>query len=248
MSMPLDHSNPSFLSLLKSHYPELIPRVEALPPEAIQAVRSTTIVALTFDKGVLIAADRRATLGGHMVVSEDVIKVFKTDEHSAIAIAGTFGPAVKMAKLFKTELEHYEKVEGFTLTLEGKANKLSQMIELNFPAAIQGLPVMPLYVGYERRSDGGVIFEYDITGGTFVKPHTEPYAASGSGGERARATFEHFYKEGLSPEEARNLVIKALSFAAEKDAATGGKSYIVLEITAEGVKDVSPSAEDGASE
>lgn len=243
MPLVLDHSDPSFLSLLRAHYPDLVPRIESLPPEARRLVRSTTIVAMTFRGGVLIAADRRATFGGSVIVSEDVVKVFKTDEHSAIAIAGTFGPAVKMAKLFKTELEHYEKVEGVPLTLEGRANKLSQMIELNFPAAIQGLPVMPIFAGFDRKTGQGVIYEYDITGGTFVKPHTEPYAASGSGGERARATFEHFYKPSMSSEEARELVLRALSFAAEKDAATGAKKMIVLAISAKGVSDVSPDAE-----
>lgn len=244
MSIPLDHSDPSFLSLLKRHYPELVPRIESLPPGAVEAARSTTIAALTFADGVIIAADKRATMGGHFVMSEDVVKVFKTDEFSAIAIAGTFGPAVKMAKIFKTELEHYEKIEGLPLTLEGRANKLSQMIEMNFPAAVQGLPVMPIYAGFDKEKGRGVIFEYDITGGTFVKPKTEPFAASGSGGDRAHATFEHFYKPGMNADKARALVIKALDFAAEKDAATGGKNYIILAISADGVRDVSPRREE----
>jgi proteasome beta subunit len=220
-----------------------VPRIDTLPPGAAAAANATTIVALTYKSGVLIAADRRATLGGHLIMSEDVIKVFKTDEHSAIAIAGTFGPAVKMAKLFKTELEHYEKIEGIPLSLEGRANKLSQMIEMNFPAAIQGLPVMPIYAGFDHEQGRGVIFEYDITGGTFIKPHTEPYAASGSGGDRARATFELFYKEGLTLKQALDLLIRALGFAAEKDTATGGKRFIVMNITADGVKDISRTEE-----
>ena len=239
MTIYLDHSDPSFVGLLKRHHPELVPRIESLPPGGVAAASATTIVALTFSKGVFIAADRRATLNGHIVMSEDVVKVFKTDEQSAIAIAGTFGPAVKMAKLFKTELEHYEKIEGEPLSLEGRATKLSQLIEMNFPAAVQGLPVMPLYAGFDRETGRGVIYEYDITGGTFIKPHTEPYAASGSGGERARATFEHFYRDGMDLEEGRALVLRALGFAAEKDAATGGKAFIVLAITADGVQDLS---------
>lgn len=243
MPLHLDHSDPSFLGLLRRHYAELVPRIESLPPGAVAAVSATTIVALTYKDGVLIAADRRATLGGHIVMSEDVVKVFKTDEQSAIAIAGTFGPAVKMAKLFKTELEHYEKIEGVPLSLEGRANKLSQMIEMNFPAAVQGLPVMPIYAGFDKERGEGLIFEYDITGGTFVKPLAEPYAASGSGGDRARATFEHFFKDDMTFEVARDLVIRALGFAAEKDTATGGKRFIVMNITAKGVEDVSPGKE-----
>lgn len=234
----LEHHDSSFVSLLQSNYPELLPNVTSFPPEAVKAAQATTIVSLTFEKGVIIAADRRATMGGHMLISDHVVKVFQTDEYSAIAIAGTFGPAVKMAKLFKTELEHYEKLEGVALTLEGRANKLSQMIEMNFPAAIQGMPVMPLFAGYDRDSDEGVIFEYDITGGTFVKPDTEPYAASGSGGDRARATFEHFYEEGIGRDKAVELVEKALTFAAEKDMATGGKRFIIFSITADGVEHI----------
>lgn len=232
----LEHRDSSFVSLLREQFPDLLPNIVRLPAEAAQAAKATTIVSLVFDGGVIIAADRRATLGGHLLISDDVVKVFQTDDHSAIAIAGTFGPAVKMAKLFKTELEHYEKLEGLPLTLEGRANKLSQMIEMNFPAAIQGMPVMPIYAGFDRDAGRGVIFEYDITGGTFIKPHTEPYAASGSGGDRARATFEHFYREGLTLEDAVTLTVRALSFAAEKDMATGGKAFIVFVITAAGVE------------
>jgi len=243
--MRLDHSDPSFVGLLQHHHPELVPRVEVLPPGAIAAASATTIVALTFRDGVIIAADRRATLDGHIVMSEDVVKVFKTDEQSAIAIAGTFGPAVKMARLFKTELEHYEKIEGETLSLEGRANKLSQLIEMNFPAAIQGLPVMPIYAGYDHETGKGVIYEYDITGGTFVKPQTEPFAASGSGGDRARATFEHFYKPDMDIEAARELVVRALGFAAEKDAATGSKGFILFAITSAGVEEISSGVGEG---
>jgi proteasome beta subunit len=234
----LEHSDSSFVSLLKQKYPELIPSVTTMPAEVLQAVRATTIVALEFEKGVIIAADRRATIGGHVLISDDVVKVFKTDKHSAIAIAGTFGPAVKMAKLFKTELEHYEKLEGVPLTLEGRANKLSQMIEMNFPAAIQGMPVMPLFAGYDAEKDDGVIFEYDITGGTFIKPETEPYAASGSGGERAKTTFEMFYQDGMDKDQSVELVRKALTFAAERDMATGGKRFIIFAITKDGVEEI----------
>jgi proteasome beta subunit len=238
MAKLLEHNNNSFVSLLKAHYPELLPNITNFPEGAVQAAKATTIVALKFDGGVIIAADRRATMGGHVLVSDHVVKVFQTDEYSAIAIAGTFGPAVKMARLFKTELEHYEKLEGLPLSLEGRANKLSLMIEMNFPAAVQGMPVMPLYAGYDIKAETGVIFEYDITGGTFVKPEMEPYAASGSGGDRARSTFEHFYKEGLTKNKAVKLVEKALSFASDKDMATGGKRFIVMAITADGVETI----------
>jgi len=155
-----------------------------------------------------------------------------------MAIAGTFGPSVKMARLFQVELEHYEKIEGIPLTLEGKANRLSQFIEQNFPAAIQGLPVMPLYAGYDLDAKHGKIFEYDITGGTFIKPKEEPFSTSGSGGERAATTFEHFYRDDLTETDGKDLMVKALDFAAKKDAATGGFNYIIKSITRDGVKDL----------
>ena len=162
MGLLKEYTDSSFFGLLKSEYPELVPQFQIDPRMKENLVCSTTIAALKFKEGVVIGGDRRATINGHIVVNEHVVKVFKTDDYTAIAIAGTFGPSVKMAKLFQVELEHYEKVEGVPLTLEGKANRLSQLIEQNFPAAMQGLPVMPLFAGYDLDFKHGKIFEYDI--------------------------------------------------------------------------------------
>jgi len=235
------YNGSSFIQLLKSDYPELVsdyPKIVIDSKSLGLIPEGTTITALKFADGVIIGGDRRATAGGHLIVNESVVKVFKTDDYSAIAIAGTFGPSVKMAKLLQTELEHYEKIEGFPLTLEGKATKLSYMVELNFPAAMQGLPVMPLFVGYDIYEKTGKIFEYDITGGTFTKPRQEPYSTSGSGGDRAASTFEHFFKEDMSLKESVELMKKALTFASKKDTATGGKGYIIKSVTAKGVEDI----------
>lgn len=233
-----NYSESSFYGLLKTEYPELLPQFSGQNGECNNLIHSTTIAALKYEKGVIIGGDRRATINGHIVVNEHVIKVFKSDDYSAVAIAGTFGPSVKMAKLFQVELEHYEKMEGIPLTLEGKANRLSQLIEQNFPAAMQGLPVMPLFAGYDLDDEHGKIFEYDITGGTFIKPKEEPYSTSGSGGERAAATLEHFHRDNLSESEGQDLMIKSLDFAAKKDAATGGRNYIIKSVSAEGVKNL----------
>jgi proteasome beta subunit len=236
--MPFMHegyNGSSFIGLLKAYYPDRLPRFEASSGQA-HVVGSTTIVGLKYLDGVILAGDRRATLDGHFIMNEYVTKVFKVDDHSAMAIAGVFGPSVKMVRLFQTEIEHYEKTEGVPLTLEGKSNKLSTMIEQNFPAAIQGLPILPLFAGYDIKEKTGKIFEYDITGGTFVIHKPEPYSTSGSGGERAGSTFEHFYREGIREAEAMDLVRKALSFAAKKDAATGGKHIVTAVISAGGVK------------
>jgi proteasome beta subunit len=234
------YSGPSFISLIKGEYPELIPDYRHLASKygGKGEIVATTTAAIKFKGGVLIGSDRRATLEGHYVMNEHVIKVFKTDDYSAIAIAGSFGPAVKMAKLFKTELEHYEKMEGATLSLAGKANRLSLMVEQHLPAALQGLAVVPLFAGYEPGEEQGEIFEYDITGGVFLKTSYEPYSACGSGGERAKGTFEHFYREDLDRDSAVELFLKGMNFAAKKDAATGGKNFLLKCITCTGVEDI----------
>jgi proteasome beta subunit len=238
MSILHDYSGSSFLSLLKRHYPELLPKLEIAPGVSPSLVHGTTICSLTFSEGVVIGGDRRATMDGHVIMSDEVTKVFKMDDYSAIAIAGTFGPSVKMAKLFQVELEHYEKIEGVPLSLDGKANRLSQLIEQNFPAAMQGLVVMPLYAGYDLDRGKGRIFEFDVTGGTFFRSRKEPYAATGSGGDRAAATFEHFYRQNMTREEAVDLVKKALSFAARKDTATGGQKSVLMVMTRDGLQEL----------
>ena len=231
------YSGSSFIALLKAEYPELLPNYRdiSFPP---QVATSTTIAALKYKEGVLIAGDRRAVIEGHLVVSDDVVKVFRTDAYSALAIAGIFGPSIKMARLFQTELEHYEKMEGFPLSLEGKANKLSQMIEEHFPAAIRGLQVMPIFAGYDLEKKEGRIYEYDITGGTFVKPQKEPFSASGSGGERAKSTLEHFYQKDMGRKESLELIKKALNFAAKRDVATSRDAFVIKDVSASGVVDM----------
>jgi proteasome beta subunit len=231
-----EYRGSSFLEFLSLHHPQYLTplRLEGQMPAIPQG---TTIVALKYEGGAIIGGDRRATIGGHMIINEDIVKVFKTDEYSAMAIAGVFGPSVKMARLFQTELEHYEKVEGVPLTLEGKAMRLSAMIEQNLPAAMQGLTVMPLFVGYDPSLKAAKIFEYDITGGTFSKPQEEDFSCSGSGQERAHAMFEQFYRPDMSEEEAIRLTVKALDFAKKRDAATGGKVYVVKTVSERGVQD-----------
>jgi proteasome beta subunit len=231
-----EYRGASFFEFLNLHHPQYLTPVRLegqMPP----IPHGTTIVAIKYAGGAIIGGDRRATVGGHMIINEDIIKVFKTDEYSAMAIAGVFGPSVKMARLFQTELEHYEKVEGVPLTLEGKAMRLSAMIEQNLPAAMQGLTVMPLFVGYDPSTKIAKIFEYDITGGTFSKPQEEDFSCSGSGQERAHAVFEQYYKPGMGEDEAIRLAVKALDFAKKRDAATGGKVYIVKTVSERGVQD-----------
>jgi len=178
----------------------------------------TTILALKYEAGVIIAADRQAT-EGYQIASRHIEKVHKADEYSAIAIAGAAGPCLEMVRLFQVELEHYEKIEGEVLALEGKANKLAQMVRQNLPAAFQGLIVVPILAGYDLRKNEGRIFKYDVTGGRYEEGD---YYATGSGGKDARNTLKKFYRSGMSRQEAVRLALEALLDASEEDVATGG--------------------------
>jgi proteasome beta subunit len=178
----------------------------------------TTIVALRYEDGVVVAGDRRAT-EGNMIAHRSIEKVFPADRHSAVAIAGAAGTAIEMVRLFQTQLEHYEKVEGTRLSLEGKANQLGQMVSANLPMAMQGLAVIPLFAGYDLRLKKGRIFTYDVTGGRFEETD---FHATGSGGRDAKNTVKLGYHERLGRDEAIELAVAALYEAADEDTATGG--------------------------
>ncbi|HEY6622649.1 MAG TPA: proteasome subunit beta [Acidimicrobiales bacterium] len=200
----------------------------------------TTVAALRFAEGVVMAGDRRAT-EGHSIAHRAMEKVFPADRFSAVAIAGAAGPAVEMVRLFQTQLEHYEKVEGVVLSLEGKANQLGQMVRENLPMAIQGLAVVPLFAGYDLARGTGRIFTYDVTGGHYEE--TE-HNATGSGGRDARTTIKLGYRVGLSRDAAVELAIEALYEAADEDSATGGPDVVrgiyplVATVTADGFQAV----------
>ncbi|MGA2836215.1 MAG: proteasome subunit beta [Acidimicrobiales bacterium] len=200
----------------------------------------TTVVALRYADGVVMAGDRRAT-EGHAIAHRAMEKVFPADRYSAVAIAGAAGPAVEMVRLFQTQLEHYEKVEGVVLSLEGKANQLSQMVREHLPMAMQGLAVVPLYAGYDLARRTGRIFTYDITGGHYEESE---YNATGSGGRDARTTIKLGYRDALARDDAVELAIQSLYEAADEDSATGGPDLIrgiyplVATVTAEGFTSV----------
>lgn len=228
----------SFMDFLGAHSPEMLPGNRRLPEGIVEAPHGTTIVAATFPGGVVLAGDRRATMG-HMIAQRDIEKVFPADEYSAVGIAGTAGLAVEMVKLFQLELEHFEKVEGATLSLEGKANRLSTMIRSNLGMAMQGLAVVPLFAGYDEAKEKGRIFSYDVTGG---RSEEHGYAATGSGSIFARGSMKKLYRPDLTEEQATTLVVQALYDAADDDSATGGPDLyrhiypIVTVITDEGFR------------
>ena len=184
----------------------------------VDVPHGTTVVALRYADGVVMAGDRRAT-AGNIIAQRDIEKVFPADRYSAIAIAGTAGVATEMVRLFQVQLEHYEKVEGSTLSLEGKANQLAGMVRQNLPMAMQGLAVVPLFAGYDTSRGSGRIFNYDVTGGHY---EDTDFQATGSGGRDARSTVKLGWREGLPRDEGLDLVIQALYDAADEDSATGG--------------------------
>ena len=214
--MPLHGPGSSFSELLRSHAPTLLPG--GSPEAQLTAPQGTTVLALRYADGVIVAGDRRAT-EGFQIAHRSIEKVFEADSMSAVAIAGAAGPAVEMVRLFQTELEHYEKVEGERLTLEGKANKLSQMIRENLPAALQGLVVVPLFAGFDEARGLGRIFKYDVTGGRYEE---DDYHATGSGGKDARSSLKKRYRQDLDRDEAVKVAIEALFDAADEDVGTGG--------------------------
>jgi proteasome beta subunit len=202
----------------------------------IDAPHGTTIVAVTHADGVVMAGDRRATMG-NVIAQRDIEKVFPADEYSCVGIAGTAGLAIEMVRLFQVELEHYEKLEGATLSLEGKANRLSTMIRGNLGMAMQGLAVVPLFAGYDVDMGAGRIFSYDVTGGRYEE---HSFHSVGSGSVFARSALKKQYRDDVDEASAVRLAVDALYDAADDDTATGGpdvsrKIYpVVMTATAEG--------------
>ncbi len=216
-------------------------------------LHATTIVAAVFNGGVIMAGDRRATMG-NLIAQRDIEKVFAADEYSLVGIAGTAGIAIELVRLFQVELEHYEKIEGTALTLDGKANRLATMIRGNLGAAMQGLAVVPLFAGYDIDSaaadgsaDAGRIYSYDVTGGRYPEQH---YHAVGSGSVFAKSALKKLWHPQLSEDEAVAIVVEALYDAADDDSATGGPDLtrriypVVYAATADGTRRVADSSLD----
>jgi proteasome beta subunit len=230
--------NASFADLLRRERPDVVPT--GPPSTSVPIPHGTTILALKFDGGVVMAGDRRAT-EGYSIADERIEKVFEADEYSCVAIAGAAGQATEIVKLFQVELEHYEKVQGDRLSLEGKANRLAQMIRQNFPMALQGLVVVPLFGGYDERRHEGRLFRYDATGGRWEELE---FASTGSGGKPAKGTLKKRWRPGLDRDGAIRAAVEALRDAAQEDVATGGPDPVrgiwplVKVITSEGVVEV----------
>ena len=230
------------------NFPELLRRVgldastdfgantTAAMIDALGVPHATTCVALRYDGGVVMAGDRRAT-AGNIIAHRSMEKVVQADRHSGVAIAGSAGPAMEMVRLFQLQLEHYEKVEGSAISLEGKANQLSMMVRGNLPAAMQGMVVVPIFAGYDLLREAGRLWDFDATGGRYEE---RDFVATGSGSLHAGTVIKVGYRAGLSRDDAINLAAKSLWEAADADSATGGPDAlrgiypVVAAIDAEG--------------
>jgi proteasome beta subunit len=232
----------SFTEFLAAAAPGLMPNAHAVSG---MAPHGTTIVAATFDGGVIMAGDRRAT-AGNLIAQRDIEKVFAADDHSLVGIAGTAGIAIEIVRLYQVELEHYEKIEGTQLTLDGKANRLATMIRGNLGAAMQGLAVVPLFAGYDLdagdRANAGRIYSFDVTGGRYPEQH---YHSVGSGSLFAKGALKKLWRASLDRAEIVRVVVESLYDAADDDSATGGPDLtrgiypVVMVTTADGTERVS---------
>jgi len=237
----------SFTEFLSHMAPDLLPGRRPLPPGEFGGVapHGTTIVAATYSGGVVMGGDRRATQGS-MIAQRDIEKVFPTDSYSVAGIAGTAGIALEMIRLYQVELEHYEKIEGTALTLDGKANRLSAMIRGNLGAALQGLAVIPLFAGFDLDAAdparAGRIFGFDVTGGCWEE---QGYSSVGSGSVFAKSALKKLWRPGVDEARTVRILVEALYDAADDDSATGGpdpirKLYpILVVVDAEGVRRLS---------
>lgn len=243
-------ANPSFVDLLRDARPDALAHLQqTVTAEAVAGVaHGTTVLGLIYADGVLVAGDRRAT-AGYTIADDTMRKVFAADDYSAIAIAGAAGMAVEMVRLFQLELEHYEKLTGDRLSLEGKANRLAQLIRQNFPLAMQGLVVVPLFGGFDHRREAGRLFYYDATGGRWEE---DDYQATGSGSQPAKNSLKKRWRADLTRDDAVRTAVEALLDASEDDVATGGPSVyrrifpVVLAVTATGADEVPESEVESA--
>ncbi|HEV7655186.1 MAG TPA: proteasome subunit beta [Mycobacteriales bacterium] len=235
---------PSFSDFLRSAAPDLLPGRRPLPPGQLGdlAPHATTIVAATYGDGVLMAGDRRATMG-NMIAQRDIEKVSAADAYSLVGFAGTAGIGIEMIRLFQLELEHYEKIELTLLTLDGKANRLASMIRGNLAAAMQGLAVLPLFAGFDLDGSApgtaGRIFSYDVTGGPYEEHN---FAGIGSGSIFARGALKKLWRPRMTRPEVVRVAVEALYDAADDDSATGGPDLVrrifpvIMVADAEGVR------------
>jgi proteasome beta subunit len=236
----LTASTSSFSDFLTATAPDLLPSGPSHGHADVASVpglaHGTTIVAAVCADGVVMAGDRRA-VAGNMIAQRDIEKVMRSDEFSCVGIAGAAGIGIDLVRLFQVELEHYEKLEGRALSLEGKANRLAGLVRANLGAAMQGFVAVPLFAGFDEEAERGRIFSYDVTGGRYEE---HPFYGIGSGSVFARGALKKLYRDDMSAADAAMACMQALYDAADDDSATGGPDMarriypILATITADG--------------
>jgi proteasome beta subunit len=250
--LPVPHlsvGTSSFADFLALSAPDLLPGHAAAGRGELPAgvPHATTIVAAVYSDGVVMAGDRRAT-AGNMISQRDIEKVLRSDDFSAIAIAGVAGIGLDLARIFQVELEHYEKIEGRALSMEGKANRLAGLVKANLGGAMQGLVVVPLFAGYDEDAGGGRIFSYDVAGGRYEEHR---FYSIGSGSVFARGSLKKLYRDGMSAQDAILACMQALYDAADDDSATGGPDLarsiypVVVTVTEDGYRRLSDEESGG---
>jgi proteasome beta subunit len=239
----------SFTDFLTVAAPELLPRVRHadgaiaagganMPGGMPEVPHGTTIIAAECEGGAVMVGDRRAT-AGNMISSRDLDKVFGTDEFSCVGISGVAGIGIELVRLFQVELEHYEKLEGRLLSLEGKANRLAGLVRANLGGAMQGLVAVPLLAGYDEDAQLGRIFSFDVAGGKYAERR---FASIGSGSVFARGALKKLYRDGMSQDDVILAVMQSLYDAADDDSATGGPDMsrriypVVATVSADGYR------------
>ncbi len=244
MLKPHDYATTDFLQILRSRCPEQVANWNQLNGLQQEYPRNflegTTVLALVYNDGVIIAGDRQAT-EGYQVGERRIQKVFKIDRHTAIAVAGVAGPCFETAKLFQVQVEFYEKMEGTPLSLEGQANYLASLVRANLSLVMQGLVVLPIFAGFDLKQQKGRIFKYDVLGGRYEE---DAYYSIGSGGKDARSTLKKLFQPDMTEQAALKAIVEALWDAADEDIATGGPDLIrkifptLTVITKDGISDI----------
>ncbi len=233
----------SFAQFLGQHRPDLLAHLGTTGSAMVDAPHGTTIVAATWANGVVMAGDRRATMG-NVIAQRTIEKVFPADEHACIGIAGSAGIAIELVRLFQVELEHYEKIEGSSLSLDGKANRLASLLRSNLGLAMQGLAAVPMLAGYDLARGTGRIFSYDVTGGRYEE---HDFYSVGSGSMFARGALKKLYTQQMPESQAVEVCVEALYDAADDDSATGGPDLarkifpVVAVVDADGFRRVDPT-------
>jgi proteasome beta subunit len=212
----------SFLDFLREAAPEVLAatlgaaadqsRHHPAPPTG------TTVIALTYADGLVMAGDRRATIGTQ-IASREIEKVYPADSHCAIGVAGTAGLAIELVRLFQLELEHFEKIEGRALSLDGKANRLATLVRGSLGLAMQGLAAVPVLGGWDQAAARPRLFSYDVTGGRYEE---REFYAVGSGAVFARGSLKKLWRPGLDASAAVTTALTSLIDASDDDAATAG--------------------------